>query len=277
MARYVVAVSGGVDSVVLLDMIHRLGRHDLVVAHVDHGIREDSSEDAALVRGLAERHNLPFELATHALGEGASEERARQVRYDFLHSLARKHNARVVTAHHADDVVETIAINLHRGTGWRGLATHDSHVERPLLAMTKKQLYTYAEKRGLTWREDSTNQSDDYLRNRFRKQLNVLHDESREAFLALRKQQLATKRAILNEVKALIGSGPSYERYFFTHIPAVVAIECLRHITKGEMTRPQLERFLLAIKTAKPGKTIELGNGLRSHFTTRNFHLSLIK
>jgi len=69
-----------------------------------------------------------------------------------------------MTAHHADDVIETIAINHLRGTGWRGLAVLDSDIVRPLLGMSKEVIKDYAQKRGLTWREDSTNTSDVYLR-----------------------------------------------------------------------------------------------------------------
>lgn len=261
----------------LLHMLHGLGTHQLIVAHVDHGIRQDSIEDALLVQAVADNYNLPFELVTHSLGSDASEDRARHVRYDFLKTLADKHAAQIVTAHHADDIVETVAINLHRGTGWRGLATHDADVVRPLLAFSKEQLYDYALRHRLEWREDSTNSSDAYLRNRIRKRVQDVKDDIRQPLLRLRTQQLETKKQIQQEVRQLLGKGPDYDRYFFTHITGSVAVECLRQVTDGKMTRPQLERFLLAIKTAKPGKTIELGNGLRAHFTTRNFHLSLIK
>lgn len=277
MTKFIVAVSGGVDSVALLHMLHRLGTHELIVAHVDHGIREDSIEDALLTRKLAEKYGLQFELSTHALGAKASEDQARRVRYAFLRDLAKQYSSQIVTAHHADDVVETIAVNLHRGTGWRGLATHGSDVVRPLISFSKSQLYDYALQHGLEWREDSTNQSEAYLRNRLRKNLQEVSGNIRQPLFALRDRQLALKRDIHSEVQRVVGSGPLYERYFFTHIPNLVAVECLRHITEGKMTRPQLERFLLAIKTTRPGKTIELGNGLRAHFTTRNFHLSLIK
>lgn len=277
MGKYIVAVSGGVDSIALLHMLHRLNTHEVVVAHVDHGIREDSSKDAALVRRQAAAYNMPFELVTHALGADASEQLARTVRYDFLRDLAQKYSAGIMTAHHADDVVETIAINLHRGTGWRGLATHDSDIVRPLLGVSKKKLYTYAKRHGLEWREDSTNQSEKYLRNRIRKQLRQTPEEARQSFVELRKKQIEMKKQILQEVLKLVGEGPQYSRYFFTHIPQKVAFECLRHITYARLTRPQLEKMLLAIKTIGAGKTIQLGDGLSVHFTTRNFSLSLIK
>ena len=82
MTRYIVAVSGGVDSVALLDMLARLSDHELIVAHFDHGIRSDSAEDALFVSGLAEQYGLPFEMRREELGSNASEDLARTRRYD---------------------------------------------------------------------------------------------------------------------------------------------------------------------------------------------------
>ena len=277
MSRYVVAVSGGIDSVSLLDMLTKLPQHELIVAHVDHGIRESSTHDAHFVSELAAKYQLPFEVIRYDLGPDASEDIARTVRYAFLRSLARKHDAKIVTAHHADDVLESIAINIHRGTGWRGLATHDSGVVRPLLAMHKAAILNYAQQAGLEWREDETNQSDRYLRNQIRKHIHTLTPEQKKELLALRHRQRATKQVIEAEVRALVGEGPQYSRYLMTHVPTRVAMECLRHITEARLTRPQLYRVLHAIKTAQPGKRYQAGNGVDLRFSTRNFLVSLIK
>lgn len=277
MSRYVVAVSGGIDSVALLDMLTKLPNHELIVAHVDHGIRESSPHDAHFVSELSAKYELPFEVIRYDLGPDASEDVARTLRYAFLRSLARKHDAKIVTAHHADDVLESIAINIHRGTGWRGLATHDSEVVRPLLDMPKSTILRYARQAGLAWREDETNQSDRYLRNQIRKHIHALTPEQKKELLALRRTQKATKQAIEAEVRALVGEGPQYSRYFMTHVPTRVAVECLRYITEARLTRPQLYRVLHAIKTAQPGKRYQAGNGVDLRFSTRNFLVSLIK
>ncbi len=276
MARFVVAVSGGVDSVALLDMMARRAEDDIVVAHVDHGIRPDSFQDARFVESLARQYRLPFETIRYELGPGASEDAARRARYDFLKRIAEKHEATIVTAHHSDDVVESIAIHLLRGTGWRGLATHNSDISRPLLGVNKQRLREYAERRGLAWREDETNQSDAYLRNRIRKHLTQLPQAHKDELLALRRKQLEYKKAIDEEVKAVIGTGPQYSRYFFTHIPTNVSLECLRTITRTALTRPQCERLLHAIKTAAPGTRFEAGAGVTIQFTTRQFSVALL-
>lgn len=269
------AVSGGVDSVVLLDMMVRLKDVKLIIAHFDHGIRDDSLEDAAFVTGLAQKHNLPIEMRREELGVKASEETARSRRYAFLRDVARKHTAKIVTAHHADDVVETVAINLHRGTGWRGLAVLDSKdIERPLLAMTKRQIIHYAKKRGLKWREDSTNTDHRYLRNRLRDRLAIVDPETKEWVNDLRNRQVAIKNKIDAETLKLIGVAP-YSRYFFTHINDTVAIELLRAVFEAETgtspTTPRRKRALHAIKVAKAGATYDVAEGTKLRFTRTEF------
>ena len=277
MATFVVAVSGGVDSVALLHMLSQVPDHEIIVAHFDHGIRQDSAEDAKLVESLAKQFGLQFETSRVELGPDASEEKAREARYAYLREVAKKYNARIVTAHHGDDVIETIAINFTRGTGWRGLAVLDSDILRPLLQLSKSDLIEYAQQNGLAWHEDSTNASDAYLRNRIRKQAMTMDDGMKRELLALRSQQIESKKRIEAEVMKLVGEGPNYSRYFFLHIPTSVALECLRYITHAKLTRPQLERVLLAIKTAQPKSQYTAGAGITFEFTTRNFSLSLLK
>lgn len=277
MATYIVAVSGGVDSVVLLHMLTKTKDHEIIVAHFDHGIREDSAKDATFVASLAKRYGFQFETERAELGSDASEELARDRRYAFLRRVARKYDGRIITAHHGDDIVETIAINLHRGTGWRGLAVFDSDIVRPLVHLTKAEIVEYATQHALHWQEDSTNASDKYLRNRLRHSMDGLGSDVKRELLALRSQQVAGKQAIEKAVVELVGEGPQYSRYFFTHIPSQVAVECLRYITQAKLTRPQLERVLLAIKTAKPKTSYQAGSGLIVDFTTRNFSFSLLK
>lgn len=271
--KYIVAVSGGVDSMVLLDTLIREGTHELVVAHFDHGIRPDSHLDAQLVERTAKEYGLVFETKRENLGPTASEDLARTRRYLFLKEVAKKHDGTLVTAHHLDDLVETVAINLIRGTGWRGLAVLDSGVHRPLLDVAKKDILAQAKEYGTRWREDVTNESDVYLRNRLRRRTHALTDDEKRQVRALHAQQKYLRREINAEVQRLIGKGPMYSRYLFTHIPASVAIEGLRAITRGALTRPQLLRLLNAIKVAKPGTQYEAGNGIQIHFDPRHFSL----
>lgn len=271
--KYIVAVSGGVDSVVLLDMLSKKTEHELIVAHFDHGIRPDSHEDAAFVQELAQRYGHMFEMKREELGAHASEAMARERRYAFLSSLAKKYQAELMTAHHLDDLVETIAINLTRGTGWRGLAVFHPVIKRPLIDMTKRELKEYAHRRHLQWREDSTNQSDVYLRNRIRSKATTISEDDKRQLRALHARQRELRTEINEEIRKLIGEGPQYSRYLFTHLPSVVSLEALRLVTNKKLTRPQLKRLLHAIKTNAAGSKFEAGVGITVHFTTRYFTL----
>lgn len=275
--KYLVAVSGGVDSVVLLDMLVRDREHELIVAHFDHGIRTDSTADARFVESLAHSHGLPFVSASAELGAGASEEIARRYRYAFLQHQAAKHEATIVTAHHADDVVETIVLNIARGTGWRGVAVLDREkVIRPLLYFSKQQLRDYATERRLEWVEDSTNSETVYFRNRLRRLLaRSLSRPDRQAVLALWGHQRQLRREIDQEVEGFLDPDHCYSRYFVTNIDEGVACELLRaailRLSGSGPTRPQCERALLAIKTAKPGTVFEVGGAVRLRFSQRTF------
>lgn len=275
MNRLLVAVSGGVDSVVLLDMLVKRGNNELSVVHFDHGIREESGEDARFVEGLARRYSLPFFTRREELGEKASEGIARERRYAFLRELAKEQQATIVTAHHADDVIETIAINCLRSESWRGLAVLGAEdIQRPLLSLSKKELYIYAMKHGLEWVEDKTNASDAYLRNRVRKRLaKGLTVTSRQRLLELWKRQAELKEGIDLEGEALTRG--TLSRYFFTMIDFREAVELLRQVvlrkTDVSLLYSQAEYGALAIRTAKPGAIIELGEGVILEFSRGEF------
>lgn len=291
--KYLVAVSGGIDSVVLLDMLvrSREGNSEgaglrltggqnpsLVIAHFDHGIRSDSAEDARFVRGLAAQYGLPYVQRREELGAHASEELARSRRYLFLGEEALAREATIATAHHQDDIVETVAINLIRGTGWRGLAVLNSrHIARPLLDWSKEEIRNYALEKRLEWVEDSTNATDAYLRNRVRNALKTsLSEQLKRRLLEQWGKQCDVRQAIEEEVSAFTSPG-AQSRYFFTQVDSAVAEELLRALvmlyTNQSPTRPQVSRALLAVKTARPGTAFRLG-GVWLRFSQKTFSIS---
>jgi len=279
MVKYIAAVSGGVDSVVLLDMLVKgqlsTDNSQLVVAHFDHGIREESAADSQFVEELAARYGLPFETRREELGPNASEERARERRYAFLRDVATKCGATIVTAHHADDVIETIAINLTRGTGWRGLAVLDSlDIWRPLLDKTKEELTDYAKQHDLAWREDATNQDTKYLRNDLRQRLEQLDEPTRRMLRLYRDRQVALRGEVDREVAPLV-TPPPYRRHEFIVMNELAAQELLRAVlvveTGASPTRPQLTRALHAIKVLHAGKVFRVGDGVSLRFTKTHF------
>ncbi len=172
--RLLVAVSGGVDSVTLLDLLDRArAKLDLAltVAHVDHAVRAGSADDAAFVAGVAAARSLPF--VTERLGSpGRSEDALRQARYAALGRLAEASGCeRVALGHTRDDQVETLLFRLLRGAGPRGagaMRALDGDRVRPLLDVPRADLVAHATARGLAWREDPTNADTRFSRNRLR-------------------------------------------------------------------------------------------------------------
>lgn len=279
--KYILAISGGVDSVVLLDMWAKKHAPDeLIVCHFDHGIREESAEDARFVQALADHYGLEYYTGRAALGEAASEEVARAARYDFLCTLAAKHEAVIVTAHHLDDLVESVVINLHRGTGWRGVAVMNrSGIVRPLLSTTKQQLYEYATDNRLEWVEDRTNHDRRYLRNRVRLYTHGLPRDTKTAIAQLRDEQVQISKLIEAETAA-VSCLRAQSRHFYIMVDRGIAHELLRAYCKNQhiatVTTPQYDRLLHAIKTARPGSRYDLGRGNFIHFTSREFSVEVL-
>jgi tRNA(Ile)-lysidine synthase len=169
----VVAVSGGADSVALLDLLHTLAPElglSLFVAHADHGIRADSATVAQAVGDLARRYGLPFEVGELHLGPDATETTARRARYAWLGEVQRCHGARyLLTAHHRDDQVETILLRLLKGSAPAGLAGIPARgrggLVRPLLPFTKAQLAAHVAELGLAVHDDPANRDPRHVRS----------------------------------------------------------------------------------------------------------------
>ena len=181
--RVLVAVSGGADSVALLYLLHSMGNLDLLVAHLNHGLRgEESDGDELFVRRLAADLGLPVFAeradvrALAADGRLSLEDAGRRARYAFFGRIAAEHGAvSVALAHHADDQAETVLMRLLRGAGGTGLAGMSprsaGRYVRPLLCVTRAEIESYLRERRLHFRVDSSNASNEFLRNRIRNQL----------------------------------------------------------------------------------------------------------
>ena len=176
--KILIACSGGLDSIVLLHLLQKIGL-TLGVAHCNFKLRGDHSDaDLSFVEAIAGNLGVPvfttvFDTKTYAKTQGISTQvAARELRYEWFYSTARANGYdRIATGHHADDDLETFFINLSRVTGLRGLTGITSNTEqliRPLLPFSRAQIMQFAKKEGLFWREDSSNSTRDYLRNKLR-------------------------------------------------------------------------------------------------------------
>lgn len=175
----ILAVSGGLDSMVMLDSFYQLRKKwkfDITVAHINHGLRgAESDADEAFVTEHAHALKLPFEstrvdVLTLAKTEKRSiQDAARQLRYQALENIRSKCDAQwILTAHHADDNAETMLMHFIRGSGIRGLrgiVPVSGSLLRPMLFASREMLEASAEQRSIRWREDRSNAEDSYDRN----------------------------------------------------------------------------------------------------------------
>ena len=270
--KLILAVSGGVDSMAFLTMY---AHADIVVVHIDHGTRKSSAEDADFVRRKCQKLRVKFYETKLELGEGASEELARKKRYEFLKTIQEKEGGTLCTAHHLDDVLESIAINLIRGTGWRGLTPfYGDELVRPFIIskMWKRDVLKFAGEQSICFRQDPTNYEANYLRNRVREKMTELDETARANIIELFEKQNKLRgkieRLVTELAKQTVVGKNFHKKEPFLTADEKVALEVLREICLMHgfsLTRKQLADFLSAIKTYAPHKRFNLP---KNHFVT---------
>jgi tRNA(Ile)-lysidine synthase len=191
--KLLIAISGGIDSVVLTHLFYEL-EYSISLAHCNFRLRgKESDGDEAFVEDLAKKLDIPVFIKKFDTLQFASEEKlsvqlaARKLRYDWFNELLhQKQYDYLLTAHHADDAVETYLINLSRGTGLDGLTgipKQNGKIIRPLLPFSREQIEKYAKEQNIDWREDSTNEETKYLRNKIRHKIIPILKELNPNFL----------------------------------------------------------------------------------------------
>ena len=192
--KVLLAVSGGLDSMVLVYLFQQL-HYEIGVAHCNFQLRGlESFEDQNFIQNYAEANSLPIfitQFDTQAFAQDyklSIQVAARELRYNWFYELLETQNFDyVLTAHHADDNLETFLINLSRGTGLDGLTgipEQNDKVIRPLLAFSRQEMEAYAKQNAIQWREDSSNASDKYLRNKIRHDVVPILKELNTDFIA---------------------------------------------------------------------------------------------
>ena len=179
----ITATSGGPDSMALLSLLIKLSKTKkitIICAHVNHNLRKESQEEAIMVEKYANENNLIFEKMEINHYEGNTENYARTQRYNFFEKLIKKYNATyLLTAHHGDDLTETILMRMLRGSSLKGYSGFQEitdketyKIYRPLITKTKDELLNYVKTNNIPYAVDKTNFSEEYTRNRYR--LNIL-------------------------------------------------------------------------------------------------------
>lgn len=272
--QVVVACSGGADSVALLYLLHRLG-YSLSVAHVNHHLRDEASdEDEQSVRDHAAHLGLGIEVfhadpeALKAAPEGL-QAAARKIRYAFFSRYRADAGASlIVTAHQLDDLVEGYLWHLMRGSHWRGFAgipeRHEALV-RPLLPFRSKELRAWLRSEGISWREDPSNLSSDYSRNRIRHELIPLMESIRPGFQRNVLRQVAMFREV-SEVLTPFLSQLSEDLLFLGEDGLRIAVEGLSELHfKRLLLSEALQGFgfhakrvdeVLALLASQPGSAL---------------------
>lgn len=276
--KKILAISGGIDSMCLLHMYK--DDSDAVVAHFNHGTRPSSDDDEKFVKRVAEQYRRPFYSQKVELGADVSEAKARAARYAFLCNLADKLDGEIYTAHHLNDLFESITINIARGTGWRGLTPfNDTKIKHPLLHFSKSEIYRYATVNNIIFRQDPTNTESGYLRNRLRPALATLISERpdlAEELHNLYLSQCDLRLEIETITDNFFAETNIYPRAIFTELDDNVAEELLRSILARHhisVTRPQLSDFLFAIRTYGSGKKFNLPEDRLVRFNKTHFML----
>jgi len=233
--RSLLAISGGLDSVVLCFLLKQIDC-DIALAHCDFSLRNsESDEDADFVRHLAETaglvlHVQKFDTSSYAKEKKISTQMAaRELRYRWFDEFIKEHGYDyVLTAHHADDDLETFLINTARGTGLRGLTgipKRNEQIVRPLLPFSRERIENYAKKKALHWREDSSNASLKYLRNALRHNVVPSFKEAAPQVL----EQLQKTQKHLGESQSLIDD---YLALIYNLVVAETPEGCTLHIAK---------------------------------------------
>ena len=191
--KLLLATSGGVDSMIMLDLFQKLN-YTIAIAHCNFQLRGlESFGDQQFVQDYASNNNIPafvthFDTRNFAKDYKLSTQiAARELRYNWFYELlATEKFDYILTAHHADDNLETFLINITRGTGLDGLTgipEQNEQIIRPLLPFSRLEIEEYAQKNNIQWREDSSNASDKYLRNKIRHDLVPMLKELNPNFL----------------------------------------------------------------------------------------------
>lgn len=303
---YVVAVSGGVDSMALLHMLTQKvnsearslnieknkkssefgiqnSKFRFIVAHFDHGIRQDSKLDRQLAQQVAETYNLPFVYDEGKLGPNSSEETARKARYRFLRKVSKLSKAQgIITAHHQDDALETAIINWLRGTGRRGYTAlrSQNRILRPLLNIPKQELVNYARLNNLEWREDSTNKDTKYLRNLIRERvMPQLTAGQRKMVVDALNELRGLNDQIDQKLVHFLHTQPKrshIDRHWFTMLPHDVALEVMAmwlRLNNSQFDTKLLERLVAGAKTLSGGKQMDVDKNSIIEIKDREFIL----
>jgi len=280
--KIVVGVSGGPDSVCLLDVLAKIAPKadlQLIIAHVNYGVRgKDSVTDEKFVRQLAEKYQLATYILQPNIKKNSSENMLRDIRYKFFEEVRQENNFDlIVVAHNADDQVETFLMRVIRGSGLQGLAAmkyKSGNIVRPLLDVSRNEILEYLKKTELVYRTDKTNSENLFLRNKIRNKLipyleNNFNPKIKET-IAGAVTSIAEDYSFLEDYAAELAKtarGLRVKELLSFH-PALQRRILLLYIRKQKMdlkdiTAAHIEELLKALRSTKSKEQVVVFKGLK--------------
>ena len=270
--RYVIGVSGGCDSMALLDMMVKKN-YQVAIAHVNYNLREDTDEDYQVVHDYAIQHNIPFYYKVFTkedYQQGNFQAVARQMRYDFYHEVLDQGYDAVLLAHHLDDELETIYMYLERGsqTNYLGIEpiTTIQHMTiiRPLLDTKKQALRDYCIQNHIAFHDDYTNFQTHFKRDQVRNLvLNTYTDQQKEELLLKAKAYNQRKEHIQSQLKPLLEKYHIEHKINYHEIPEALYSDFLFCLLEEKIPVEKISQHLIneiihQMTSAKPNIMLEL-------------------
>ena len=266
---YYVACSGGVDSMVLLSVLHQLGK-TIHVLHVNYHLRGEASDlDQQVIEDFCNQHSIPnsihsVELSKELENGGNLQDLARNVRYSFFKEKALEIHSKIVLAHHADDQLELFLLNIARKSGVMGLSCmlpEYGRIIRPLLPFSKQEILEFAIKEGIVWREDASNQSNKYRRNSIRNvflpEIEAQLPEFRESCLYLIAQFQKNQLEIEQKIKIVTHKIQQENLLLYSDFDLLTEVEHIELLRQLAIPFGFLKEFK-KLRHAENGKRLQL-------------------
>jgi tRNA(Ile)-lysidine synthase len=277
---YYVACSGGVDSMVLLSILHQLGK-TIHVLHVNYQLRGEASDlDQQLIEDYCNQHSIPYSINSVQLSKelengGNLQDLARNVRYSFFKEKALEIHTKIVLAHHADDQLELFLLNIARKSGVMGLSCmlpEYGRIIRPLLPFSKQEILEFAKKEGIVWREDASNQSNKYRRNSIRNvflpEIEAQLPEFRESCLYLIEQFQKNQLEVEQKIKIVTHKIQQENLLLYTDFDVLTEVELIELLRQLAIPFGLLKEFK-KLRHAENGKRLQLKKAKQLVIRTR--------
>ena len=277
---YYVACSGGVDSMVLLSVLHQLGK-TIHVLHVNYQLRGEASDlDQQLIEDFCNQHSIPYsihsvELSKELENGGNLQDLARNVRYTFFKEKALEIHSKIVLAHHADDQLELFLLNIARKSGVMGLSCmlpEYGRIIRPLLPFSKQEILEFALKEGIVWREDASNQSNKYRRNSIRNvflpEIEAQLPEFRESCLYLIEQFQKNQLEVEQKIKIVTHKIQQENLLLYSDFDVLTEVEHIELLRQLAIPFGFLKEFK-KLRHAENGKRLQLKKAKQLVIRTR--------